>query len=215
MITRAKELGMAGIAITDHGPLLEPHMSGPFYDRLWNPVEGIRFMKGMECNPDGEDGEIDLPPERLQYLDVVILGLHYSIPKGLDRERNTNILVRAIEKNPSIDIIAHPNDLNYPLNFSRLAAVARDHGVALELNNSKTALQRVPDDVTRELIEACKSEECTMAIGSDAHAVNELGQDGAVRPLLKECDFPEELIVNSSADKGFAFVQHRAKNKVG
>ncbi len=215
MITRAKELGMAGIAITDHGPLLEPHISGPFFDRLWNPVEGIRFMKGMECNPDGEDGKIDLPPERLQYLDVVILGLHYSIPTGLDKERNTSILVRAIEKNPCIDIIAHPNDLNYRVNFSRLAAVAREHGVALELNNSKTALQRVPDGITRELIETCKNEECNIAIGSDAHAVNELGRDDAVRPLLDECGFPEELIVNSSAEKGFSFVDSRAVNKQG
>lgn len=207
LLTRAKELGLKALAITDHGPILKPTTPGPFWDRLKNPIPGIKLFKGMECNVLDSEGNIDLPEDKLKYMDIVLLGLHPNLPPCDDKYKNTNMLIKAMEKNPAVNVITHPNDRHYPVNFFRLAAAAIENDVVLELNNSKTLLQRVDDSVTRELISACKELGCHIIINSDAHAIEELGLDESVRPLLREVDFPEDLIVNSTADKAFNWIK--------
>ncbi len=213
MLTRAKELGMQAIAITDHGPELQARNTGPFWDRLNVPLEGIRLLKGMECNLKNDRGDIDLRTEYLQYMDVVLLGIHPNTKKGLQKSEYTDMLISAIRKNPAIDIITHPNDASYLVEFERLAETAASYGVAIELNNSKTLLKRIGDDITRELIRACKHVGCKMAICSDAHALEELGCDDSVRPLLALEDFPSELLVNDTAEAAFEFIEKRRVNK--
>jgi histidinol phosphatase-like PHP family hydrolase len=53
-----------------------------------------------------------------------------------------------------------------------------------------------------------------MAIGSDAHSLEEIGLDDSVKPFLIEEDFPEDLLVNSNAEKAFAFIEGRKNNKI-
>lgn len=207
LLTRAKEIGLKGLAITDHGPILKPTTPGPFWDRLNSPLEGIKMFKGMECNVLDEDGNIDLLDEKLKYMDIVLLGLHPNLPPCDDKHKNTNMLIKAMEKNNAVNVITHPNDNHYPVNFYRLAASAIENNVVIELNNSKTLLQRVDDSVTKELISACKELGCPMIVNSDAHAIEELGLDESVRPLLDELDFPEDLIVNSTAEKAFEYLE--------
>ncbi len=213
MLKRGKELGMDAVAITDHGPELEARSTGPFWDRLNVPVEGIRLLKGMECNLSNDRGDIDLQKKYLPYMDIVLLGLHPNTEKGLGEAVYTDMLIAAIEKNPTIDIITHPNDASYPVEFQRLALAAKRNGIALELNNSKTLLQRIGDEVTSQLIRVCKDVECRMAICSDAHAIEELGRDDSVRPLLEQEKFPSELIINDTTQKAYAFLERRRMRK--
>ncbi len=213
MLSRARDLGMPALAITDHGPSLGGRISTTFFDRLTDPVPGIRLLKGMECNLDGDRGGIDLPARLLPHCDVVLLGVHPNTPAGLSASAYTDLLVRALERNPAVDLVTHPNSAEYPLDFGRLAAAAARLGVALELNNSKTALQRVSDDATEELLAACKRERCSIAVCSDAHALNEVGDDSAVRPLLQRMSFPEDRIVNRSAESAFAWIESRRAAK--
>lgn len=209
MLTRARELDMAALAITDHGPAIGGRVSTTFFDRLIDPVPGIRLLKGMECNLDGDQGCIDLPVHLKPHCDVILLGIHPNTPAGLSAAAYTDMLIRALERNPAVDIVTHPNSSEYSLEFSRLAAAAARLGVALELNNSKTALQRVGNDVTEELLAACRRERCAIAVCSDAHALNEVGNDQAVRPLLQRMSFPEDLIVNRDTESALAWVESR------
>lgn len=213
MLTRAVSLGMKGLAITDHGPELGGRLCSPFFERLHDPVPGIRLLKGVEANLSGVEGAIDMPPHLVPWTDVVLLGLHENVPRGLGAARNTELVVTALRKNPCIDIISHPNDPSYPLDFPRLADEARGHGIALELNNSKTALKRCDDDTTRALIRACKEAGCPMVVSSDAHALGEIGCDDAVLPLLEREKFPAGLVVNADAARAFAFVDERRDRK--
>ena len=213
MLTRARDLGMQGLAITDHGPALKGRMPSTLFDRLFDPVEGIRLLKGMEGNLTGTPGEIDVPKRFLKYMDVVLLGIHPNIPYQLGKAAYTEMLVAAIRNNPCVDIITHPNDPMFPLDFDVLAATARDHGVVVELNNSKNLLNRTEPELTRQLIRACKQAGARMVVSSDAHALPEVGRDEAVRPLLAAENFPEELVMNSTAERAFAFVAERRKNK--
>jgi putative hydrolase len=213
ILERAKALGMKAVAITDHGPALNPRFSNPFYDRLRNPVDGVVLLKGMECNLEGESGAIDLPRKYLPFLDIVLLGIHPNTREGLGKAKYTEMLVAAIRKNPEVDIIAHPNDTTYPVEFAAVAEVAAEHGCAVELNNSKNLLNRVSADLTRELVLAVKERGCRIVVTSDMHAIEELGCDDSVMPFLAEVDFPKERIVSDSAEKSFEFIRERAAFK--
>ncbi|MBD3239133.1 MAG: PHP domain-containing protein [Chitinivibrionales bacterium] len=213
MLAGARDRGMAALAVTDHGPTLGGRVSTTFFDRLIDPVPGVRLLKGMECNLAGDQGDIDLPSRVAPYCDVVLLGVHPNTPSGLSPSAYTDMLVRALERNPIVDMVTHPNSTEYPLELDRLAHEAARLNVALELNNSKTALRRVADSVTEELLAACSREGCSIVVCSDAHALNEVGNDEAVRPLLQRLSFPEELIVNRTAESAFAWIESRRGTK--
>jgi putative hydrolase len=213
MLTEAKERGLAALAITDHGPKLEGGPPTTFWDRLFEPVEGIRLLKGMECNIVSDDGNIDFPQQMLKYADIILLGLHPHLPAGKPPEHNTALLIRALVKNSFVDIVTHPDDVQYPLDFNALAAFAKERGLALECNNSKILNNRVPPERMMEFLGACKRAGCRIAVNSDAHALGEVGLDESVRPLLQVVGFPTDLIVNETAESAFAFVEERKKVK--
>jgi putative hydrolase len=214
LLLRARELGLKGLAITDHGPALKSRVTSLVFTRTTNPLSGIRFIKGMECNVVDDKGGIDAPKRHLKHMDLILLGLHPNIETKKKPEEYTKLLITAIEKNPCIDIITHPNEKDYLVDFEPLANAAKKRGIALELNNSKSLYDRSPPEVTRSLICTCKNVGCPMAIGSDAHSLEEIGLDDSVKPFLIEEDFPEDLLVNSNAEKAFAFIEGRKNNKI-
>jgi putative hydrolase len=119
------------------------------------------------------------------------------------------MLIKALRQNPYIDIITHLNDTTYPVDFGRVIAAAKELGMAVEFNNSKTLYAKVPSEATPRLIDVCKQAGCRAAINSDAHALREIGLDGAIRPLLDAARFPPELIVNDNASRALEFVEER------
>ena len=73
MLTYAKSIGLKALAITDHGTAQNGHISSPFFDRLVDPVDGIRLLKGQECNVVNDQGGIDFPVRFLKFTDIVLL----------------------------------------------------------------------------------------------------------------------------------------------
>jgi len=213
MLAEARIRGLAALAITDHGPMLQSGTPSTFFDRLVDPVDGIRLLKGMECNIASEDGAIDFPGKFLKFTDIILLGLHPHLPAGKPKEHNTGLLIRALEKNPFVDIVTHPEDVQYPVDFDVLARYAKSHGVALECNNSKILNKRVSPELMVELLDSCKNIGCRIAVNSDAHALKEVGCDESVRPLLAQVGFPENLIVNKDAKSAFVFLEERRSIK--
>ena len=212
LLTEAKRLGMTGLAVTDHGPALGGRLNKIFFERLHDPVEGIKLLKGLELNVVDRDGNTDCPTAYLPYLDIVLLGLHYNIETGQTKEQYTDYLIKTISKNSYIDIIAHPNDIKYLPDFKLLCEACLEYSVAIEINNTKTALQRVSDEITLELMKCCKDYSCPVVVNSDAHTLNELGRDEAVQRLLKSIDFPEHLIINRTVSSAFDYIIERNEN---
>ncbi|MDG5815481.1 PHP domain-containing protein [Chitinispirillales bacterium ANBcel5] len=213
LINQGRALGMKGIAITDHGLTLGGRLNNPFFERFKSPFKDFDVLKGVECNIIDENGAIDTPDSFMPFIDVVLLGIHPNTQKKMDSSQYTEMLIKAIDKNPSIDIITHPNDPSYPVNYEEVARVARKNGVALELNNSKIMYKRSTVENTLKLVEACKSTGCTMAVCSDTHAIHELGDDSYVTPLLDKVGFPEELIVNRDTTTTLQFIESRKERK--
>ena len=214
LLQHAKNLGMKGFAVTDNGLTLGGRLNNPFFERFKSPYPDVKVLKGVECNLLDDKGKIDAPRSFMEFIDVVLLGVHPNTPQKLGMDVYTNMLVEAIRKNPCVDIITHPNDPTYPVDYRRLAKEAKLAGVAVELNNSKILLARTEAESAYRLVEACRDEGCPMAVNSDAHAIHELGLDDSVRPILVDTGFPEELIVNRDEAAALAFIESRRKNKV-
>jgi len=215
ILARANEIGLKGIAITDHGPALpDERINSPFFERFKSPYPDLIFLKGMECNLADADGKIDIPLRFKSCMDVVLLGIHPNTPTGLSVSAYTDMLIAAIEKNPCVDIITHPNDPNYPVDYKRLATAAKAAGAALELNNSKILYARAETQSAIDLVTVCRDEGCKMAVNSDTHAIHELGLDDSVRPILESLKFPDELIINRDEKSTMEFIDSRRKNKI-
>lgn len=213
MLTAAKQRGLAALAVTDHGPAQNGKTPGPFFDRCFNPVPGIKLLKGRECNVIDQEGSIDINQGLLKHMDIVLLGLHANVKTFFNGDNFTALLLKAMENNPCVDIITHLNNADFTTDFDQIAARAASLGIAIEINNSKTNLKRIDDETTRRLISTCLKHTCLIAVNSDAHTVNEIGTDEAVRPFLAEAGYPEQLIINRSLKSGMDFIETRRKNK--
>lgn len=209
MLEAARSRGMKGLAITDHGPAIGGRVNSVFFERVRNPVPGIRLLKGMECNLTENPGEIDCPRQYLRFMDLVLLGIHPNTKEGLGDAEYTAMLMDAIERNPYVDILTHLNNTVYPVRYPTIIRAAARLGMAVEINNSKVALDRTPLEDTEDLVLACKRGDCRVALCSDAHVVQEVGADEDLRPILERMDFPKELIVNRNEEAAYAFVEER------
>ncbi len=210
MLTYAKSIGLKALAITDHGPSLEDcRLNSPFFLRLKDPVPGIKLIKGAELNIINDDGKTDLPMRYLPYMDIVLAGLHQNIEKNLNKKKYTDLLINSMKNNKFIDIITHPNNPDYLPDLKLVVEACKEYDKVIEINNSKTELDRVENHITMELIGLCKDYKCHVAVNSDAHALHEIGQNKAVMPLLKQSEFPESLIINRNFETAVNYIEKR------
>jgi DNA polymerase (family 10) len=181
MVEGAKKRGYQYIAITDHSkrvtmakgldaPRLRQHWK--MIERLADKIKGLTLLKGVEMDIL-EDGRLDLPDDVLKEADWVIASIHYG--QTQPREKITQRLLNAI-RNPYVHAIGHPTGRligrrkGYPVDFETVFKVAAEHGCLVELNCQPDRLDL--DDAT---LAAAKKRGVGIVIGSDAHAVEELG----------------------------------------
>ncbi len=214
LLTHAKNMGISVLAITDHGKAVGGKIPGTFWERMQSPIPEVTLLKGIECNVLDDFGAIDLDESKLKWIDIVLLGLHKNLPIKESESVNTNRLVKALEKNRAVDIITHPNDPNFPVDFRVIAQIAREKGVALELNNSKILYGRTTVKHTQTMLEIFAREGVLLAVNSDTHAIHELGRDSEVRPIIEAVGYPDDLIINRSKESAISFIENRRINKV-
>ncbi len=209
MVDTASEKGLQAIALTDHAPML-PGTTGLFhFMNLYvvpRKMNGVELFLGVELNIMDETGRVDLPESVYNNLDLVIASIHapvecYGESKG--KSLNTQAYLNAM-KHKGIDIIGHPDDNRYPVDYDTLVAAAKEHKVLLELNNSSLNPRGYREHALENqiaMLELCKKYKTPISLGSDAHVDVDLGNFDRVRNVIEMCDFPEELIINTSLDK--------------
>lgn len=209
MVDTASEKGLQGIALTDHAPML-PGTTGLFHFMnlyvIPRKMKGVEVFLGVELNIMDETGRVDLPESVYDNLDLVIASIHapaecYGESKGMSL--NTQAYLNAM-KHKGIDIIGHPDDNRYPVDYDTLVAAAKEHRVLLELNNSSLNPKGYREQALEnqiQILELCKKYKTPISLGSDAHVDIDLGNFDRVKNVIEMCDFPEELIINTSLDK--------------
>jgi putative hydrolase len=213
LLEHGRRIGLKAMAITDHGRAVGGHLTSVFFERFRHPWEDIRLYKGIELNVMDERGTVDMEWQVMPFVDLLLLGVHPNIDSNRPKKIYTDMVLAALDTNPFIDILSHPNDPMYPLDYPEIAQKAKEKGMALELNNSKVLYKRSTVDDALDLVYACKEAGCLMAVNSDTHALLELGRDDEVRPLLAQAKFPEELIVNRTLETTERFIEGRRKLK--
>lgn len=206
MANEAAKKGLEMYGITEHAPMM-PGSCGEIYfmnygvvDRKLFPME---LLLGAEVNIIGFDGKLDLRPSVLKRQDVTIASLHVPCIGGGSKEDYTAALVNVM-KNPLINIIGHPDDSRYPVDFDVITTVAKETNTLLELNNASLSPNSARQGARENdlvLLDYCKKKGVPILMGSDAHFFTQICGHANAEALLKEVDFPEELIMNYFPDK--------------
>lgn len=200
MAEAAAQKGLQALAVTDHAPAM-PGTCGLFYFQntavIPRDMKGIRLLMGAEVNIMDPEGTLDLPQETCEELDIVVASIHPPC-YGVDRtkEENTRAYVEVMKK-PYVNIIGHPDDGRFPLDYEVLVKTAKETGTLLELNNSSLRPQSFRKGARENaliMLDLCKKYEVMITTGSDAHINVDAGKFNYVQEVLEYCSFPEELI---------------------
>lgn len=214
-IKKASEIGLKEIAITDHG------YNHKFFgcrrkNNLTNKKEIIRLSQkynikvyfGVEANFISTDGTIDILPEDLNSLDIVLCGFHKTVKTKtfLDKfkvlwanifsgkkvkqklyERNTQMVLGALEKY-NIDVLTHLNS-KMKCDVAQIAKKCAEKGTYIELNEKHC-------DFSKEEIENMLKTEVMFIVNSDAHRPEKIGKFEKIKNLIEDYNIPVERIAN-------------------
>lgn len=206
MAHAAKEKGLKLLGITEHAPTM-PGTAGLLHFLNLKVVRrekyGLPLMLGVEVNIVDYEGKLDLPDLVLAEMDVVIASLHVRCVTPGTKEENTNMYVGAMQ-NPYVDIIGHPDDIRYEVDYERVVRAAKENHVLIELNNSSLSpksFRKNARETDIQIMKLCKKYEVPVIVGSDAHVEEDILNFEYADAVLQEVDFPLELIANTSVEK--------------
>jgi DNA polymerase (family 10) len=180
----ARERGYDYIAICDHTPAVGA-VRGLSADEVRRQAEEIaaanellapfRVLRGIECDilPDGR---LDLPDDVLAELDWVQASVHggQRMPK-----RELTKRVEEALRNPHVSCLSHPKGRligrrpENALDLDRVFELAREQGVALEVNGLPPRL-----DLSGEHVREALSAGVKIVCSTDAHSTVGLGNMG-------------------------------------
>ena len=218
MAQEAAARGLKGLAITEHAPDMP---GGPYIYHFQNlkvvprKRKGIELLLGVELNIRNEQGEVDLSEKELKEMDIAIASMHAPCYKGaMDKESITRAYIHAME-NPYVDIIGHPDDSRFPVDYERLVRTAKETGTLLEVNNSSlrpTSFRQNAWENMCRMLELCRQYGARIVLGTDSHVDQTIADYARTEELLKETGFPEELIANTSLE-GLKALLKRGKKR--
>jgi DNA polymerase (family X) len=173
----ALERGYEYLAICDHTPAVgavrglspdDVRRQGDEIAAANELLKPFRILRGIECDilPDGR---LDLPDDVLAELDWVQASVHggQRMPR-----REMTARVEAALRNPYVSCLSHPTGRyinrrpENALDLERTFAVAREHGVAVEVNGLPPRLD-LSGEHTRDALSAGVEIVCS----TDAHSV--------------------------------------------
>jgi len=180
MAQKAKEMGYAYVAITDHskavrvaGGMDEKQLAKHLkeIEKANRQISGFRILKGVEVDilPDGT---LDLKDDILRECEVVLASVHSRF--NMEAEEMTRRVIRAVQ-NPNVKILAHPTGRlilerePFKINLREVVQAAVDHGVILEIN-------AYPDRLDLKDVDARMARDlgAKLAINTDAHSAFQL-----------------------------------------
>jgi DNA polymerase (family 10) len=175
----ARALGRKYVAVTDHS------RSRPLGLDAARLAEHAAAVRALDAKLDGHphllagievdilpSGALDLPEEALAGLDCVVASIHSRLADPAPR--STERIVRAL-RSGVVHVLGHPTGRQlgtrdaYPLDLARVLEVARQEGVALEVNAMPERL-----DLTDVGCRAAKAAGVPVVISTDAHDATHL-----------------------------------------
>ena len=206
MVKQAEELGLASLAITDHGPR---HIFFPIskknlkkareiVDQI-NKTSKVKVYLGVEANLVGFNGDIDLTDEQLKMLDILCVGYHmgsfadfvgFVFKKNNSQkqiEKNTQAYINLLNRY-NVNVITHIQE-HIRVNLKPIAELCAKKGTLIEINNKHL---RLSSEDAKILIESG----CKMIVNSDAHSKDKVGKVDNALNFIKQNNIPLDRVVN-------------------
>ena len=210
-VTFAKRAGLKGFASSDHGPHVHntPKDFTLHIIRSWPQVmDGIRVYKSIEANIMDEEGRLDVRDELMTPFEFVLAGIHEMDQMSAD-ERLAGCV--AAYENDYVDCVTHPDKSKYIVEFEPVVLAAKKHNKMVELNNKSLHIRSGGRENVPKLVSLCRKHDVRMIVSSDAHICYNVGNFALAEELIKEMDFPEELILNKRMSVFEEYIADRAK----
>lgn len=211
MARSASEKGLSLLGITDHGPAVRSVVPPNYFNNfkmLPRELYGVKVMFGCELNILDFEGNVDLELPMLKKQDFTVASLHKACYAVGTAEQNTEAYINAM-MNPYVQIIGHPDDAEIPVDYEGLVLAAKRHHVLLEVN-SESLHPRCARKGTYAnyliMLDFCKRYGVPVILDSDAHCEVDVGNHVRSQTMLREVDFPEELVINRSVQAAAEYI---------
>lgn len=212
----ASEAGIQVLGATEHGPSM-PNSPHEWY--FWNykvlprKLFGVTMLYGCEANITDYEGNLDLPLDMQENLDIMIASIHEPVMEAKnDRDLNTKAFLNVMD-NPNVHIIGHAGNPRFPIHEEEFVKKAREKNILIEINNSSFVSSRVGSEKTcSKIARLCKEYGVRIVLNSDAHCCYSIGNFDAAIKMLKEIDMPERLIINDDKEELFRYLKEKGKN---
>lgn len=202
----AAEKGLRLLALTDHAPAMENTACHAYFANLRvipQNLRGVQLLRGVELNILDYDGNVDMDERVLSQLDIAIASLHIPCIAPGSRKENTRAYCRAME-NPYVDVLGHPGDPRYDVDYEEVFRVAGETGTLLEINNASLVPGGFRDGSRgniEHILRMCMEEGRPVLLGSDAHFYTGIGDVSYAEALLERIGFPEGLVLNTRPEE--------------
>ena len=194
------------MGIADHAPSM-PGSTHIFHFQnmrvIPREINGVKLLFGVEVNILDYNGTIDMDEDTLRMLDFSIASLHPPCIRWGTVQENTSAMIKTM-KNPYINVIGHPDDGRYELDYEEFVKAAIDYNVLIELNNSSldpTGFRQDSKKNAIKILELCEKHNAKVIMGSDAHISYSVGNFNYCLETIKEIGFNKDLIVNNKIEK--------------
>lgn len=216
MAKAATEKGLYAIAITDHGRTM-PGAPGQWYFEnmcvLPDQIHGVQVIKGIESNVYDYNGNLDLTPDILKSVKWIIASMHEITLKPIyDIEACTNAWMN-VAKNPWVNVIGHSGVEAFKFDYETVIKEFGRNGKLIEINNTSFRVRKSAIKNCKTIALLCKKHGVNLVVNSDAHFSSQIGVVDNAMELLKEVDFPKELILNANLESFKEYLTQNFKRK--
>lgn len=198
----ARDRQLKVIALTDHAPLMPdaPHeWHAANQHVLPQTIRGVCVLKGIEADIVNTDGDLDIPDYVIGKLQWIVASFHEPLFPPLSADDHL-AAIENVCKNSLVDVFGHLTASGYPFDYSEAAKLFTKYDKIVELNEASIRSGATKKINAVRLFEACKKEGVKIAVDSDAHYCERIGDFSAVCEILNEVKYPEELIISTDFD---------------
>lgn len=217
-VKRAEELGLAEIAITDHGlkhivfglrPWKVKKMR-KIIDEL-QKTTSVKILLGVEANLISRKGDIDVKKSQRKWFDIILCGYHkavfnpnifewfaFIVKNNLVQFLKIPQSQKMIEENTralclaveknEIDVLAHVNH-NMEVDSVAVAKACKKNGTLFEINAKK-------EHVDEKTLKAVEETGVMLVINSDAHTPERVGEFARSLEMCEKAGIPLKRISN-------------------
>lgn len=210
----AKRKGMQMFSITDHAPKM-PDSPHPWHfgnmKVVPRVIDGIAMLRGIEGNILPQFGGLDVSERMMEYLDFAIASFHEPVFTPVDEATHTKAVINTIESG-MCQILGHPGNPNYPINYEEVVRAARDNNVAIEINNSSfTHSRQGSEENCLQIMEVVERLDWKVVFSSDAHVAFHLGEVSQCLEKAEKAGLSLDRVVNRDANCFLAFLAEHGK----